>query len=141
MVFSFGLIWTIFSKKILTLASFVLKHWKIFLVLGLCGAVYVQHGMIQKRDIMIVDLNGKLTICADANEMLANTLDNRNDEISQWKEVSDKLQEQNDKLVGTITKIRTDTEEVAEQILTGPKPGSCEDSIKYLVDGVKDLKW
>ena len=141
MIFSFGLIWTIFSKKILMLASFVLKHWKIFLVIGLCGAVYVQHGMIQKRDIMIVDLNGKLTICADANEMLANTLDNRNDEISQWKEVSDKLQEQNDKLVGTITKIRTDTEEIAEQILTGPKPSSCEDSIKYLVDGVKDLKW
>jgi hypothetical protein len=141
MVFSFGLIFSIFSKKILQLASFVLKHWKIFLVLGLFGAVYVQHEMIASRNLQITELNGKLITCADANEMLANTLDNRNDEIDQWKEVSDKLQAQNDALVGTISKIRTDTEKVAEEILTGPKPGSCEDSIKYLVDGVKDLKW
>lgn len=141
MVFSFGLIWTIFSKKILTLASFVLEHWKIFLVIGLFGAVYIQHEMIASRNLQIVDLNGKLITCADANEMLANTLDNRNNEIDQWKEVSDKLQAQNDALVGTISKIRTDTEKVAEEILAGTKPGSCEESIKYLVDGVNDLKW
>ena len=141
MVFSLGLIWTIFSKKFLALADFVLKHWKIFAVLALIGAVYIQHEMIQTRNLAIVELNGKLITCAEANEMLANTLDNRNDEIDQWKEVSDKLQAQNDKLVGTISKIRTDTEEIADQILKGPKPGSCEESIKYLVDGVKDLKW
>lgn len=141
MVFSFGLIFSIFSKKFLQLADFVLKHWKIFLVLGLCGAVYIQHGMIQSRNLQIVDLNGKLVTCADANEMLANTLDNRNGEIDEWKAVSDKLQAQNDALVGTISKIRTDTEKIAEDILAGAKPGSCEESIKYLVDGVNDLKW
>ena len=110
-------------------------------MLGLFAAVYVQHEMIASRDLQIVDLNGKLITCANANEMLANKLDNRNNEIGQWKEVSDKLQAQNDALVGTISKIRTDTEKRAEEILAGPKPSSCEDSIKYLVDGVKDLQW
>ncbi len=78
-------------------------------MLGLLGGVYVQHEMIASRNLQIVELNGKLIKCADANEMLANTLDNRNDEIDQWKEVSDKLPPQNDKLVGTITKMRPDT--------------------------------
>ena len=136
-----GIIWSIFSGKLLKLFDFVLKHWKVFLVLGLCGAVYIQHGMIQKRNLQIVELNGRLETCANANEMLSNTLDNRNGEIKEWKAVSDKLQAQNDALTETITDIRTATDERAEEILSGTKPGSCEESIKYLVDGVNDLRW
>jgi len=136
-----SVIWMLFSKKLVQAFGFVLKYWKVFLFLGLLGAVYVQFNMIQTRNIQIVELNGKLEKCANANEMLANTLDNRNDEIKQWKEVSDKLQDENDKLVGTLTGIRTDTEDRAKEILKGPKPKSCKDSIQYLIDGVRELQW
>lgn len=131
--------------------NFIIKYWKQIVICLMIGTIAYQNfsahrfvfwiqtipyleGQVAKDQVMIKKLNADLDIAAKANAALAGTIQQDNATVQQWKDVSDKLQKQNDALQGKLTKMRTDNNKKVSDILNSKIPATCEDSIQYLRD-------
>jgi uncharacterized coiled-coil protein SlyX len=138
--------------------SFIAAHWHFFAVAAIVGMLAYQNfsntrflfgiptiphleQQVAADKVEIDTLTKDLDIAAKANATLAKSITDQNTTIGQWKDVSDKLQKQNDALVGTLAQMQHDTSTQVTAILKGKTPETCEASIQYLRDMRQKLTW
>ena len=132
--------------------KFVIKYWKEIIVISMLCVILYQNfwakwefllglDTIPNLNIELIQAQENLAIAIAANETLSKSINARNEEISQWKEVSVKLEEDNAKLKNTLGTMRIDTTNKINSILAEAPPETCEAAIEYLIDGRNDLQW
>lgn len=138
-------------KTYIALANFLAKNWKVILGACLLGVVLYQNmsGVrfffgfetvpALKKDIVILEEDAA-TLKLN-NKTLSDTINDRNEEIDKWSELTDKLEAQMVQLEKDIADIRTETDQEVDDILNQPTPQTCEKAIDYLREGVEDLSW
>ena len=129
---------------------FLDKFWREMLIVSLMGSIFYLT-QVETRYLFGMDtipylqnqndeLLAGLATCANGNELLTSTIKTRNDEIGEWKEVSDKLEQKNKRLYHEIGKLRGKTNAKVTGILSGSTPESCDAAFQYLRDSaVGDL--
>lgn len=138
--------------------QFIVTYWKQIVICLMIGTIAYQNfstvryalwidtipylkQQMAKDEVQIKTLTNDLDIAAKANAALAGTIQQDNATVQQWKDVSDKLQKQNDALQTKLTQMRTDNNKKVEQILDGVTPTTCENSIDYLRKEAPILNW
>lgn len=138
--------------------TFIADHWKIIAVAVMIGMLayqnfsstryllwiptipHLQQELAQEQ-LLNKKLSASLDIAVKSNTMLATRINDNNATVQQWKDVSDKLQKQNDALVGTLALMQANTHKQVMAILAGKTPQTCEASIQYLRDIRPQLTW
>lgn len=138
--------------------TFIADHWKIIAVAVMIGMLayqnfsstryllwiptipHLQQQLVQEQ-LLNKKLSASLDIAIKSNTMLATRINDNNATVQQWKDVSDKLQKQNDALVGTLALMQANTHKQVLAILAGKTPQTCEASIQYLRDIRPQLTW
>jgi len=145
----FGFLSALFNiKKIL---PFVLQYWRECMVVGMAALIWYQNfnetrwffgaETIPSLEKRLAGATDAVRICEAGNKTLSATIDKRNEEVKRWKEISDGLEKDIENLQVTISGMRTKTKTEVITILKDPTPQTCEKSIDYLRDSVKDLTW
>lgn len=96
---------------------------------------------LENRDKQIAHLNLVVQDLEDGKKKLKDAISQQNAEIEKWRTISDELDKQAEELASEITDIKEASAEEVAAILNEAKPKDCASAIKYLVDGVQDLKW
>lgn len=140
------------------LENFVVTYWKQIVICLMIGTIGYQNfstvryalwidtipylkQQMAKDEVQIKTLTNDLDIAAKANAALAGTIQQDNATVQQWKDVSDKLQKQNQALQSKLDQMRTDNNKKVEQILDGVTPTTCEGSVDYLRKEAPVLTW
>lgn len=137
--------------------EFVVKYWKQILVIGMIVTILHQNfmqfemlkwagvrtipGITQEYEQKLQVATEQLEECEAGRIELKSSIDTLNTQIDKWANVSSQLQTQHDELVLELTKMRKKSEQIVQDILSGPTPESCEAAMKYLRDSAGDLKW
>lgn len=138
-------------KTYIALANFFVKNWKAIVVILLLAMVSYQNFSsvrfvfgVETVPALLKDVD-ELTenniILQNNNEILVGTINQRNEELVKWEELTAKLEKQMEELEGDIIRIKEETDQEVEDILNQPTPQTCEKAIEYLIDGVDDLEW
>lgn len=142
-----------FLSMLSNVASFIIKNWKPIALALMIGTLYYQNFQeelwfipvietLPTQKARVIELQNALDQAVLANEVLANTIEARNIEISQWKEVSTKLERDNAVLEGTLQQMRVQTVQEAQTILDGETPNSCDAAFEYLRRAAEgELPW
>lgn len=130
----------------LTLA---LKYWKEILVILLISVVFYQNtsetrwalwaDTIPYLQAQIDEQAEAIKTITEANEHLSDAINTTNEQIQEWKVVSERLEQQNMLLEGELKGLRSVTVKEVKEILRGPTPESCEAAIQYLRDSIPGL--
>ncbi len=146
-------------EPILTnIENFIVKHWKGIVICLMIGTIAYQNfsehrfvlwiptipyleQQVAKDQVEIKQLKTDLDIAAKANAALAGTIQQDNATVQQWKDVSDRLQKQNQALQVQLVQMRKDNNKKVSDILNGTTPTTCEASIQYLRDMKSKLGW
>lgn len=133
------------------MAAFVIKNWRECLVGVMAFTIWYQNfnetrflfgaETIPSLEMRLVGAENAVKICEAGNKTLAATIDKRNDEVEEWKIISDGLEADIANLQGTITGMRETTKTEVITILKDPTPKTCNSAMDYLRDGRKDLRW
>lgn len=132
-------------------AGSVIRYWREILIAILIFVVIYQNTS-NVRYLFFVEtipsLESRLEIaqnnireCVKGNEVLANIIKQRNDEVLKWKDVSEKLQDKTKILNNTLDILRKSTNTKVQRTLNSQTPKNCQDAIQYLKKGRNDLKW
>ncbi len=138
--------------------SFVMKHWLVFLFLGMAGTIAYQNfandrfllglqtvphleAQIAQDQKDITGLKADLATAVAANNKLTGDIGSLNVVVGQWKSISDDLQKKNAALQGTLDKERVANNKKVQDILNGKTPVTCEDSIGFLRQEKGALTW
>ena len=140
-------------KNLLGIAKvFLDKFWREILIVSLIGSL-LYLTQVETRYFFWIDTipylqkqNDKLladiAVCANGNELLTSTIKTRNDEIGEWKAVSNELEKKNKKLYRELGVLRGKTAAKVGGILQGATPKGCDAAFQYLKESaVGDLKW
>jgi predicted methyltransferase len=126
----------------LLVLDFLKRYWaQIAVVLiVVSGALYVRHlyVTVQDQKIEIAKLETVTQQCAMANESFRDIIAANNQTVQQ---VSDFTTQQQKKMDDLATNIATQQHGVADKVnklLQATKPQSCDDAIKYLIDGAQE---
>jgi len=76
-----------------------------------------------------------------ANSVLRDSIEIRNDQIDEWKDVSIELERNVEQLSVAILTQQTITRNQVRAILSQPTPQTCEASINFLRDHIPDLQY
>lgn len=139
-------------------ATFIAKHWKVFVILGMLGCIWYQNfakdrfvfGLqtIPHLELQLVQnqkditaLKTYLATAVTANNKLTSDISSLNVVVGQWKGISDKLQKQNAVLQSTLDKQRIVNNKKVQDILNKKTPATCEESIVFLRNERGVLIW
>jgi len=142
-------IWLITAGQVLK--PLLQRFWREILILVLIGFIWYQNtsdtryllfvDTIPNLEKQLVIANNNVETCKKGNENLSQTIEDRNDEVLQWKKVSDELEEQNKALSKELKNMRKSTNTQVKHILEDKAPKSCEGAMNYLRSGRQDLTW
>lgn len=124
----------------------IFKNWKIIGLVGLIvsGFAYRAYllNQIEDKTTEIRNKEVEIVTLISTKNQLMKTINDRNAEISRWKDVSIKLEENQAKLSSKIGEIKRATASEVNKILEeDSKPENCEAAIEYMVEGARGLKW
>lgn len=129
----------------------LLRHWREAIVLSMTFFIWYQNfsetrfvfaiNTIPYMEKQLAETNSQLDTCKDGNKTLAASIDQRNAEVLKWKEVSDKLEKDNELLIAQIGTLHKQTIDRVRDILAGKTPKTCAESINYLRDELGEFKW
>lgn len=129
---------SLFFKKGL---SFLMKNWQMLLIVSFLAFVYYLHQVkIPSLEQEITELKFKVSMCEFNNNTLKGSISQFNNQISNWKSVSEDLQKRNDKLTNELIKMRNSVNIKAAEVLNIKTPKTCQDSID-LLKNIGDLQW
>ena len=132
------LVWATFGKKIL---GVLLQNWKLVLICGFIGFVYYLHQVkIPNLEQQLVIADKNLVICTTSNTELKNSISQFNEQVEDWKQISNQLQQQNNKLAGELMKMRETVNKQTADILNAKTPPTCKASIEFLKN-IGKLQW
>lgn len=131
------------------LLTFISKHWKVLLCLGLvlslCLYIWGLNKKIEKLQVEKFQLSHEYAVLIERCN--TNRL-NYEQAITEQNQYIDKLNSDLKVKADLIDKI-VEENKILQQKLDGEllelfqeeEPETCEESIKFLIDGKKDLKW
>jgi len=129
----------------------LLKHWREAIVLSMAFFIWYQNfsetrfvfaiNTVPYLEQQLANVNSQLETCKTGNKNLADSIDQRNEEVLKWKDISDKLEAENKLLIGQIGAIHKQTIDQVRDILSGKTPKTCAESINYLREGAGEFKW
>ncbi len=82
-----------------------------------------------------------LKVCGDGNAKLSTAIDESNERIREYAELSEKLKSSIVVLNTKLAKKRADTNKEVKVILKDPTPETCKAAMDYLRDAQKEIKW
>jgi hypothetical protein len=147
--------WTKVAALFPAMVEFVLKYWKQCIVLGMAFVIYNQNFMewqvlkwfgvqtvpaLEKQLKLVTE---EIDQCQVDKRLLKSQIELVNAQVDKWAEVSGQVQTQHNQLVLELAKLKQETEQTVQQILSEPTPQSCEEAIQYLKDASirGELKW
>lgn len=137
--------WIIALKFLSIAKTFVFKNWKIIaIVLAVLAAFFYVNNLRGTIEDLIkknTDLQVRLVDCQSNTEKLKHNIRSTNDKISQWKQVSEKLQAQNNNLTNALEHAKKETSVTVEKIMNEPSVSSCQEAINYLKNSREELQW
>lgn len=139
-------------------ATLLLQYWKVGLFAILIAIIGYQNlstyrwvfgldtipaleSKLEETRKQYETLKGQFDQVVDANKNLADAQDLLNKQIMEWKQVSEHLEKQNEKLARELADMRRQTDATVDSILKGKAPKTCTEAIQYLIDGKDDLRW
>lgn len=121
---------------------FLRKWWKeIFIILVIAGGwFYYKHlvNTIDDQRTQIAQLETAKQILEDNNKKLIGAIDANNAAINKLAESTDATKKNFAALGSTVKTQNTNLEARLRAILAEKKPLTCDDTIQYLIDAVKD---
>lgn len=122
--------------------------WKEVALIALVATVIYQN-MLDKRfflpetiphlESIIEERDQAIEIATTANQELQKDIADINEQVQQWREVSDRLTNDNQLLLSNIENLQEITRSQVKSILNAPTPQSCEAAINYLRDVLPSL--
>jgi len=135
-------------KKII---PFLIENWKILMLVGMIGIIAYQNlsgtrflfgaETIPSLERRLVEARVIIDTCKAGNDALSASIDKRNNEIQEWKNISNALENNIISLQDNLVIERTKTNIKVKSILTGKTPQSCKSAINYLREARGVLKW
>lgn len=127
------------------LVSFFLRYWKLLVVVAVLAGGYfywqhLEHTIIEQR-VEIAGLKSQLDTCLKQQDVLAKQLTDINTTVTKWNESYKAVNNSMTALQGRIDSQNAKITAGVSSILTGYKPKTCDEAIKYLIDAGKDVKW
>ena len=127
------------------------KYWKEIAIVGIIGLAAYQNfsetrfllwiETIPSLENRLEQAEANIETCRAGNVALEDSINKRNTEIAQWKEVSEKNAATIAALEGDLASARQATNTTVANVLKDPTPKTCEAAIKYLREGAGDIKW
>jgi hypothetical protein len=140
------------------LLGFFLDNWKeitIFVLLSIViyqnfypkpptvlGLTVIPLTTIPHLEEQLRQAQEQFEVCAEGNRILSETIDARNEEIQRWKDETDALQEEFDKVEERLRNRRTQTNQRVERIIReDTRPKDSDAAIEFLRGAKERLKW
>ena len=117
---------------------FLLKHWQAIAIVVLISSIIIYH---QYRTYTISSLQSKLELCTKGKEELAQLLQKQNNRIEELVKKGRMEAAKFEELKTKIESSKLSLDSRINIILSEPKPQTCENAIKYLIDAKKELAW
>ncbi len=139
------------ASMAMSVKGWIIKNWKLAIVLGLCGVIFYQNtmefeilkpfglrtipGVYQeidelKRDIDV--LEQQLEECEGSRVRLAESIADTNRQVKEWFDISQDVQRENARIKQDIADLQNTTQQTVETILAEPAPETCEAAIQFL---------
>ena len=133
------------------IGKFIARNWKFILIGAMIFCLWYQNfsgvrfvfgiETIPALKQEVSDLQAALDTCVAGNELLSSTINERNDEIEKWGQVSEEFQQKIDDLKDDLIEERGKTKVKVVTVLEEAPPATCEAAIEYLRESTEDLKW
>lgn len=124
--------------------KFIFKFWPYILgILVIVGAWMHYQKVVHDRDKykeQVVQIKEQMAVCEANRKDLEDKINKVNKAIDVMNAVTNRNTVQLQKLQQDVQSKTGDIKAGVDKILAGQKPKSCEDSIKYLIDAVKEYK-
>lgn len=121
-----------------SIVSFLAKYWQTFAIVGLLVGIY---GYYSYRTNKIESLTKELFECNQKQEEYAQIINKQNERIKELVEKGRIEAAKFNALKSKIESSKLNVNNRINQILSEPKPKTCDDAIKYLIDTKKELAW
>lgn len=125
---------TIFPK----IGSFALKYWRETLILLIVSGMYFYYHHMQNEIKTLTEakqkLENQIAQCEAHVTQQNNAIDAANSKAKEQQTEMDNLQKR-------LNILKAKSKKEISDILNGTKPKTCEETIKYLIDGSKELTW
>lgn len=137
--------WIAIKALLGPIGDFILKYWKPLAIGALVLGNYLQWtwywpGKLDEEKAKYAVLEEDYKVCEASRAELKHQVEDTNQKIQQWSDISQKLQKQQDQLNAELKKLRTKSATEVREILNAPTPKTCADVHKYLEDD-KGLRW
>lgn len=144
-----GLIKSLNVGKIFQLMG---SQWKLVLIFVLASLLLYQNKWDGPEFLLGIDtipnkieqlekMDRVLKKTEARNQTLVDVLDQINQQVDKWKETTALLEQKQTELKKQVDVFKKQNKEAVNKILTEETPKNCEDAIKYLKEGIKDLAW
>lgn len=116
-----------------------------FVVIAVIIAIFSYIGILNhnihslKEQLKVEQQN--LKVAEDNNTKLLDSIELQNNAINKQKDILDKALVDKQNIQNSVNKLNLNDKSRVTAILNEKKPVTCTETKKYLVDGVKDLKW
>lgn len=138
--------------------GFLLTYWKQLSIIGLVCMVFYQNFMetewlkwvgirtisgIEQEYVAKLDVvEDQLLTCESSRETLKEQIALTNEQVQKWADVSEQLQNSQDKLSAELEKMRKESEQAVQDILEGPTPEGCDAAVDFLREAAQgELRW
>ena len=129
----------------------IFNNWREILIVILLTIVIYQNTSnirylffmetIPSLQLRLEQANSNLDTCVTGNQTLATVIDERNDEVQKWKDISSELEAKTKALSSKLDKLRMNTNKKVDAVLKSKTPKNCNSSIQYLRDSRNELIW
>lgn len=147
-LFSFTNIFSSIKKT----GKWAVEHWKELGLALLIGTVTYQNVFetewlswfgfrtIPGLEQELEQQQRKLVACETSRKNLKDAVQNTNQQIDKWADLSQDLQRSHDQFIEQLDQMTKQREQATEQILNEPTPQTCQAAIRYLREGAKELQ-
>lgn len=140
------------NQKTTQILSGLLGQWKLVVVALLVGVIAYQNlwtgpqflfglSTISKKEQQISTLVGKLNESVQQNIVLVQAIDKSNKAVEEWKNISKKLEQDQNLVKNELENIKNQTTKDVAKILSDKTPTTCEEAFAYLKDAIPELSW
>lgn len=129
-----------FSLMLLTAILIIHQNFANIAVLRWIGIESIPH-MREVHNAEVKGLNDKLAESETTKNKLIVEINNLNITIEKLAIMTSDLDRANSRLSASLTKMGKESNAAITSILKDNTPKTCQESIKYLKDAVRELKW
>lgn len=127
------------------LTKVLAQYWYLFVIVALAGGGYwyVHHLQkeVEQQKEKVVQLQTTLDQCIIDRDHYAATIQSLNEEVKQWEQMSAEQKKKFEALNGSLAKLQQQYNKRIQELLSRPKPKTCDESIQFLIDAGRSNPW